>query len=251
MASLGSRTIKIGKKIRNRFILRNSNYVFSNFENYDNISIYPCHGLIYNRIKKSGNTTITAFLNDVLVGKRHENAERLKADLIRPLDLSPGELRSLLTYRTITFVRNPYDRVLSAYLGSGRIQKSYGDFRFGTNSKEHFHQFLEFLDNGGLYLDRHWWPQVDLLFQPVEKFTYIGKLESIVADMKVILQLIGVDSESASLLDQPHEIEIHDGAGKIRSARLKTQYYYSDRGRAIVERLYCKDFEKFNYKPAD
>lgn len=247
MAKFASRVAKVAKNFRNRIILRNSKYVFRNFENYDNVSIYPNHKLILNRIKKSGNTTIVAFLNDVLVGNSYGDPEGLKKKLVRPSDLSVNELRSLPAYRSVVFVRNPYDRVLSAYLGSGRITKTRRGFRFGQNSKAHFHEFLEFLDNGGLYVDRHWWPQVDLLFQPPVEFTFVGKLENVVADMAAMLRLIGVESEFASRLDKPHEIETRGDGGKIRSAGAKSESYYTDRGRAIVAKLYRRDFENFDY----
>jgi hypothetical protein len=247
MAKFSLRTAKIAKKIRNRIILRNSKYVFRNFEDYDNVSIYPGHQLILNRIKKSGNTTIVAFLNDVLVGNSYSDPEELKRKLLRPSDLSLHELRSLSRYRSAVFVRNPYDRVLSAYLGSGRITKPRRGFHFGQNSKSHFHEFLEFLDNGGLYVDRHWWPQVDLLFQPLEEFSFVGKLENVVPDMAVMLRLIGVEAESASRLYEPHQVETRGDNGKIRSARDKSESYYTDRGRAIVAKLYRRDFEKFDY----
>lgn len=247
MAKFSSRVAKIAKSLRNRIILRNSKYVFRNFENYDNVSIYPSHKLILNRIKKSGNTTIVAFLNDVLVGNSYSDPEGLKKKLVRPFDLNVHELRSLPAYRSVVFVRNPYDRVLSAYLGSGRITKTRRGFHFGQNSKAHFHEFLEFLDNGGLYVDRHWWPQVDLLFQPPEEFTFVGKLENVVADMAAMLRLIGVEAEAASRLKEPHEIESRGHNGKIRSAQAKGQSYYTDDGRAVVARLYRRDFERFNY----
>ncbi len=247
MAKFALRAGKIAKKFRNRIILRRSKYVFRNFENYDNVSIYPSHKLILNRIKKSGNTTIIAFLNDVLIGNSYGGPEELKKKLIRPSDLNPHELRSLSEYRSAVFVRNPYDRVLSAYLGSGRIKKTYGSFHFGPNSKAHFHEFLNFLDSGGLYVDRHWWPQVDLLFQPPEEFSFVGKLENVIADMAAMLRMIGVDTESASRLKEPHEIEMRGEGGKIRSAGAKSQSYYTDDGRAVVARLYRRDFETFDY----
>jgi hypothetical protein len=250
-----SRLKNLGLKLRNRIVLRSSNYIFRNFENYDNVSIYPNHGLIYNRIKKSGNTTITAFLGDVLAGTRYECASDLKRKLVRPGDLSVAELRSLPNFYSFTFVRDPYDRVLSAYLGaaldrkrsgSSRVRNGLRRFYFDREGRDHFHEFLEFLDSGGLYADRHWWPQVDLLVQPVKDFSFVGRLENLVTDMKVVLRAAGVSPDLSSRLVTPHALELKDG-NKIRSAGMKTEAYYSPRTCAIVERLYERDFEIFKY----
>jgi hypothetical protein len=250
-----SRLKRIATRVRNRIVLRRSSYIFHNFENYDNLAIYPDHGLIYNRLKKSGNTTIVAFLNEVLVGNSYADARELKSKLVRPSDLSAGELRSLNGYYSFTFVRNPYDRVLSAYLGAAmdrkrggsvRVRNSLRRFYFRGEGREQFHEFLEFIDSGGLYADRHWWPQADLLFQPAKDFSFIGKLENLATDMQAVLRAIGVDPELSHRLHKPHEIELRTGS-KIRSARTKTQEYYSPRARAIVEKHYRKDFELFQY----
>jgi hypothetical protein len=64
--------------------------------------------------------------------------------------------------------------------------------------------------------------------------------------MKVVLQAALVSPDLSSRLETPHALELRDGT-KIRSARTKTDAYYSDRARAIVERLYEKDFEILGY----
>jgi hypothetical protein len=246
---------KISTMLRNRIVLRNANYIFRNFENYDNVSVYPRQRLIYNRIKKSGNTTITAFLNDALVGDSYGDFRDLKYKLVRPGDLTASELYELPNYYSFTFVRNPYDRALSAYLGAAvsrkglpgvRVRNGFRRFQFNVKSKEHFHEFLEFLDSGGLYADRHWWPQADLLFQPAERFSFIGKLESIVRDMKTVLRTAGVNTDYSERLTEPHEIE-KKFENKIQSAHAKTQLYYSVRARELVQKLYRRDFELFGY----
>jgi hypothetical protein len=86
-----------------------------------------------------------------------------------------------------------------------------------------------------------------LLFQPPEEFSFVGKLENVIADMAAMLRMIGVDTESASRLKEPHEIEMRGEGGKIRSAGAKSQSYYTDDGRAVVARLYRRDFETFDY----
>jgi hypothetical protein len=112
-------------------------------------------------------------------------------------------------------------------------------------TKDHFHEFLEFLASGGLYADRHWWPQADLLFQPASKFSFIGKLENIVRDMKTVLHIAGIDPALSERLAEPHDVD--KKSKKLRSASSKTLLFYSNRGREIVWNLYRRDFELFDY----
>lgn len=220
-------------------------------------AVYPARRLIYNRIKKSGNTRIVAFLNDQFDGAGFESSRRLKAALVRPFDLPVRDLAALESFYSFTFVRNPYGRVLSAYLdklaeprapkaprkpGRGPGYRAYPGY--GENSPEGFARFLAFLDDGGLHADRHWWPQADLLYQPAERFSFIGRLERMVEDMGRVLADNGCDPAAARALDAPHPLE-----ARRRQTRTveREAAFYTPRGREIVARLHARDFALFGY----
>jgi hypothetical protein len=218
-------------------------------------AVWPEQRLIYNRLKKSGNTRIVAFLNDELGGGQFDSARRLKAALVRPFDLPLGELARLDRFFSFTIVRNPYSRVLSAYLdklaeartpgATSRRQPDYGRFPgYGENSPEGFARFLDFLADGGLRANRHWWPQADLLYQPAERFSFIGRLETMAADMGRVLEAVGRDPAAAAALDRRHDLEA--GRRETRTAEREAAFY-TPRGRAIVARLHARDFALFGY----
>ncbi len=222
-------------------------------------AIYPAQRLVYNRIKKSGNTRIVAFLNDLFGAERFDSMRRLKAAQTRAQDLSLRDLAALNDFYSFTFVRNPYGRVLSAYLdklaaprapraprkpGRGPGYRVYPGY--GENSPEGFARFLAFLDEGGLSADRHWWPQADLLYQPAERFSFIGRLERMVEDMGRVLAEVGRDPEAASVLEQRHEVEAQ--RRETRTSEREAAFYTRE-GRAIVARLYARDFTLFGYDP--
>jgi hypothetical protein len=83
---------------------------------YKHVALFPEVRLAYNRIKKCGNTRISAFLNDVLLHREHASSGVLKRSLIKPAALSYSDLQALDSYYSIVFVRHPYGRVLSVFL---------------------------------------------------------------------------------------------------------------------------------------
>lgn len=215
-----------------------------NFNHSDNVAIYPDLHLIYNRIKKSGNTTITAFLSEIS-GKSYENSAQLKKGILSPLEASFFEIVRAREYYLFTFVRNPYSRVLSAYLDKiargqgGRFSRFPG---YGKNSPEGFEEFVVFLSCGGLLANRHWWPQVELLSWPLSRFDYIGRVEQMDEGMARVLKDVGSDFSKASSLRVPHVLSAH-----TTSAASKEDYYYSSLSRKLVRELYGDDFEAFGY----
>ncbi|SIR05305.1 Sulfotransferase family protein [Alkalispirochaeta americana] len=244
---------RVLKLQRNRILLAGSKSKinYRNFHHKHNVSIYPEYRLIYNRLKKSGNTTITAFLNDILGSESYANARDLKKCLVKPEHLTVRQVLDLKDYYSFSIVRNPYYRVLSAYLEKLTGQKVNGKYTeipgVGRSSPEGFATFLRFLAAGGLYENRHWWPQVDSLFQPVEEFSFIGKLEKIVDEMGIILEANGLDPVLAQSLARPHEYELQESETRITSAQRRAAEFYSDEAVSIVSTLFEKDFKAFGY----
>ncbi len=145
-------------------------------------------------------------------------------------------------------VREPYARILSAWLNKmaddapRRLRRLPGH---GDTGSEGFERFLRWLDDGGLCVKRHWTPQVDLLFQPHERFSRFARLETLAEDMAACPSDLGHDPAPAERLVTPHRL----GAGtrKITGAANRLDAFYSDTGRDIVRRLYREDFEALGY----
>lgn len=125
-------------------------------------------------------------------------------------------------YFTFTFVRNPWDKMVSFYEYYKKIRKQPGA------------RFSEFLD------DEHWSPmfhnQLDLLTpHPGEpEIDYIGRFENLQNDFDYICDRIGVPRQKLphkNSTDHEHYTE-----------------YYDDETRRIVAKRFAKDIESFGYK---
>lgn len=192
---------------------------------------------------------VSAFLKELSTDFKVEAEKKFKKSLLKPKSMKTADLLKLASYYSFAVVRDPYSRALSGFLNkvaSGKNSREFGNFAgFGNSTQTGFLEFLTYLDAGALYKDRHFWPQSELLFQPVEHFSYIAKLETLVQDMKTILSEIGHDPAYADVLARPHKVEA--GSSKITSANSKMAHYYSLTSVELVRKLYAKDFEQFDY----
>ena len=238
-------------RLRNRAVLFDRKIDFAMLHDRPIVAVYPELGLIYNRVMKSGNSTLTAFLNDLAGGREYGAIADLKEDVLRPGEMSLGQMLRFRGYRSFTCVRDPHTRILSCFLHKIAAGDNPG-YRavpgFGERSSEAFARFLGHLAEGHLDDDRHWRPQVRLLYQPADRFTRICRLETLAADMAGVLRDIGRDPRAAEALAAPHRIEVAAGS-KLTSASGRTAEFHDDRTRALVRRLYAEDFETFGYAP--
>lgn len=168
---------------------------------------------------------------------------------VKPFQL-PGQMfRSVLrggAYKRFCFVRDPYSRILSAYLDkiAGLDKRGLGaGFRRNYGLDEaapvSFKDFLELLKTGAIEeknWDQHWRTQFTLVRPDLIKYDLVGKLETFddsYAELKVLLK---------DKIDDYRTIAPH----KTNAADILDDHYTPDL-RAIVADLYAKDFEYFGY----
>lgn len=221
----------------------------------DHVAVFPGLGIVYNRIKKSGNTTVSAFLFEAANEFNFSAEAGFKKKFLTPLQMTWKEIWALQHMRSIVVVRDPFSRVLSGFLqkvargsrGTHRDQK-YAEFPgFGDATPEGFLAFLLGLENGLIHRNRHFWPQSSLLFQRLDRFDHVIKLETLVGDMTNLLNAIGMDPNLAMRLSEPHRVDVEGGGTKITRATNKMSAYYDVQSRELVRRLYLRDFEAFGY----
>jgi len=222
--------------------------------------VYVEKRLIYNRIKKSGNSSILLFLDRIVYGKSDLQArdyrEAKTSSLQRtasPFDLPSGELRQLNNYYKFTIFRNPYTRCLSMFLQKVATGERAGysfSSGFGENSAEGFEKFVSFLEGGGIKSNSHFYPQADLLFFRPGDFSYIGKLENLDHELRRVCSEAGLAYPYDLQASKPHSLE-ENSEGKITKSAEKLRFYYTKDLFDRVRDLYLKDFEigRFDTRP--
>lgn len=94
------------------------------------VAVFPELGLAYNRIKKNANTSTMILLQQLSSG------QILKGNVAKDtahsfFELSAREIKEVSKLHSFVIIRNPYSRVLSAFLGKlkkERYQEKHGTF---------------------------------------------------------------------------------------------------------------------------
>lgn len=224
--------------------------------------VYLEHGLIYNRVKKSGNSSVLFYLRDLLgmalesersAAGDYRESKRKAIAVGRGLDaLSARQLMQAGRFFRFTIFRNPYSRCLSMYLakqskhagGSAKYTEVPG---FEDNSPEGFARFVSFLEEGGLHYDKHFWPQCDLLMCPYEQFDHIGQLERLREELDYVFRMVGLGIRTDQVVNQPHAADQRNPM-KVKGANARLAEYYTEDLASRVEALYGEDFVAGGYQ---
>ena len=148
-------------------------------------------------------------------------------------------------YFRFCFVRNPYTRILSAYLdkiaGNSFREKSIVLSQLGHNMRDmsipiSFEQFVSAVEKQPLsMMDNHWRPQYYSTYQDTINYDFIGKLERFDEDYSYVMDKLGAS-----------DYYIKESRHATGSSSKFAEYYTED----LLERV-CKlfqiDFEKFGY----
>jgi hypothetical protein len=193
---------------------------------------YPGIGVVYNRIKKNANTTTVRLLGTLDTGNFGDKAPSLSR-------IPYAEIWALRKSRFLVIVRNPYTRLLSAFLEKFRreeYRQRHGDF---AQTPAGFEAFVDWLAAGNVDKDGHWREQTHHLFMPLHKFDAVVRFENLRADMLSFLTSVGLSDPDDALGD------IH--RRNSTSADTILHEFYTPRVAKIVAKLYARDFEELGY----
>ena len=176
------------------------------------------HKFIYARAAKTASSTITGYLEEHV-----DDMSKAKGwtDNVHHIPLwyykENIPIEEFESYFKFTFVRNPWDRLVSAYQYSKR---------FGNTTD--FKEWVVNIDPNHKY-----GPQYDF----VKGSDFIGKFENLQEDFNIVCDKIGIPQQQL-----PH-----------KNATKHKHYteYYDDETRQIVAEKYAKDIEYFNYEFGD
>ncbi len=144
------------------------------------------------------------------------------------------------------FVRNPYTRLLSAYLEKIKLGKNQkrsillhmGKYPYNLNTEISFSEFVHVVcEQSIISMDNHWRIQYYQTFQDHINYDFCGKLENFDQDIKTVLSKINKNYSKYMLSRRTHSTEANN---------LLEQYYCSELIKKVQEK-YAKDFEYFNY----
>lgn len=205
--------------------------------------------IFFHRIPKCANSSLTASIAQIKFAKEfgsdHRTKNAIKRILPTPADMTRSSVADLDNYYKFTVVRNPYSRVLSAYLSKvvGKYQKNKSHHLPNTlrsgDTPPDFVEFCKYLDTYGPYENHHWYPQSDYLLFPVSRYDFIAKLENINQDFATILKKISNGYQDYKFVEE-------DPSHKT-SADEKMKAHYNRQAYDIVFNIYKDDFENFGY----
>ena len=153
---------------------------------------------------------------------------------------------NFISYYKFSFVRNPWARTYSCWVDKITNQKKFCDMiiisRYkGLYPDMPFSEFVNWLstDEGqDEFADRHWVSQSKLLGSESNdiKALFIGKLENIETDFKVVARKLSIGPEKLPFLN------------KTQIDPLDYQNHYTNSLKEIIKIRYQLDIKRFNYE---
>ena len=149
-----------------------------------------------------------------------------------------GNPRKFAEYFKFTFVRNPWDRLLSAYIflkkgGLNEMDRAWADENLGRF--ETFEQFvLEWVTEENIWSWVHFKPQHHFICDKQGRcmMDFVGRMETLAADFGVVRAKLGIEAQLSVL-------------NRTRNEGYAS--HYTPQTREIVAQVYKKDIEMFNY----
>lgn len=211
--------------------------------------------IAYFETPKVACTSIKRFMQEVYVGERLSYArqndvhDRRKSPLPRLSTLPEDEIDAVFfgSYRRFSFVRNPYSRVLSAYLD--KLVKSEWERKrhlpalgFAEGAQVTLLEFLHAIETRpSLDRDIHYAAQTELLLADKITYDFIGSFETFAEDFAHLADTIFSHARFAT--------EDYAGFGKQHATgafdRLAAEFGDTEIG--LVRKIFAEDFDLLGY----
>lgn len=212
------------------------------------VEVSPRAEFVFYRVPKSANSTVIRAILDHDPDHKDStlklDADRAKREAyLKPAHLGLRQARQALArYFVFAFVRNPFDRVLSAYLdkvAGQETKKRQVAEGLGKppEAAVSFGEFVRYLDRGGLYGNIHWAPQSALLPAP-EHVDFLGRVETLNEDLEALIR---------RLFPGTGEVSVVGARRHATHAAGSREDYYDSGLRDAVARLYREDLERLGY----
>jgi|SaaInlStandDraft_3_1057020.scaffolds.fasta_scaffold18525_1 chondroitin 4-sulfotransferase 11 len=153
------------------------------------------------------------------------------------------DAKKLEEYFKFSVVRNPYDRLVSAFHFLKKGGRNDIDKVWAKNNLANINNFNEFIDKlkdksfvKAILNQQHFRPQYEYLInaQGKLKIDYILEFENLQKDFESMLEKINIESRGLK--------------HKNKSNRNNWEEYYDENSKELIHKLYQKDFELFYEK---
>lgn len=159
-----------------------------------------------------------------------------------------GNVRKYLERKPFifTFVRNPYSRILSAYLDKikGGYDAYYNNLSKTSSITREKFDSLSFSDFVSIVaeqdvsdMDQHWRTQYYQTVQHGLEYSYIGRFENLEEDLSYVYRRIGLSDDPRTVTVRPHRQDASEKVDDLVDKETK---------RRIADK-YAIDFETFGY----
>lgn len=224
-----------------------------NLKNKNTVFIFRHLNIVYNGVKKSGSSNIVRLLSTLDTFKKEGSQELSELSQ----DIGTNSLRDKHRFlnqflpninknMVFIFVRNPYIRVVSLFKDKivlNKIKIPINPLGNMDDSLESFENFIDYLAEGNLYYNAHFYPQSQSSFFHINTYDFIGTLENFEEDFLKMLKLSG--QEIPDLFKELIKRK-NNSSHQTHSAN-RYLSYYNDRIQEKVYRLYEEDFITFSY----
>lgn len=229
------------------------------------VHISERNAYIYFEVPKAGSTTIKSTLQAFetltmgMTPLSKENAvihNKKLSPLLSPFNIGIEKFCKMLDDDTVFkfgFVRNPYTRMLSAFLNKmgwmGPQKKVISDILSLSKEDEiSFAQFVQAVTSQSPFdMDPHWRPQTSQLFYDLVNYHFIGRFENFDEDFKTVLDKIAASSPHQEQAAKAANQLVVERRGQKTGANSKCKDFYSDDLRDSVYVKYEEDFRHFSY----
>ncbi len=218
------------------------------------------HAYLFYETPKSGCSTIKRRLqrielSDTPFKPSNSVHSRLESPMIAPSQLPRAQINEILAdhrFPKFCFVRNPFTRVLSAYLDKivrnepqkALFFKAQGKPDTPLTQTVSFSEFLEALAlTPAAKMDPHWMPQGFHLFYDLLDYNFVGKFENFENDFSTVARMLFPREIRENI---PADVM----AGHKTDAANKLEHYFNGKCIDLVKKIYQDDFSSFGYSLA-
>lgn len=203
------------------------------------ISYSVAHQFVWYRIAKTGTRTLHSLLGEYVEDYCYITPEQCEIDPGLMISLDRGEIFSF------TMVRNPWDRLVSAWADKLHTARSTREKRIkslgatgvhAALAASDFSAFVEMLPGSQLFnTDVHFKPQARIV--EAAEINYTARFENYEQEVRRILDWVGISDNTVTI---PRR-------NATTAVARNLDDWYDAKTRQIVEVLYAEDIERWGY----